>query len=141
LYLTDSAEVLVLPRATSTLFGVPVAANTLTALVNSGLDLPDGIALDSSGDLHISNDGADTIVEVKAVETVVPKAGYWLVALDGGVFSYGNARFHGSAVGLKPSVQTAGLAATSDDGGYWLVCPKGTSTTTATPPSRARPHR
>ncbi len=52
-------------------------------------------------------------------------AGYWLTAQDGGVFSFGDARFYGS-MGGKPLVQpVVGMAATPDAGGYWLVAADG----------------
>ena len=47
-------------------------------------------------------------------------AGYWLVARDGGVFTFGDARFHGSGSGA-PSLQFAGMAPTPTGDGYWLV--------------------
>jgi hypothetical protein len=50
-----------------------------------------------------------------------PKTGgYWLVATDGGVFSFG-APFFGSAGGLPLGAPIVGMAATPDGGGYWLV--------------------
>jgi hypothetical protein len=51
--------------------------------------------------------------------------GYWLVAADGGVFSYGDAAFHGSAGGLALNSPIVGMAATPDGGGYWLVAADG----------------
>ncbi len=47
--------------------------------------------------------------------------GYWLVAADGGVFSYGNAGFHGSTGGRPLSSPIVGIAPTPSGGGYWLV--------------------
>ncbi len=37
--------------------------------------------------------------------------GYWLVARDGGVFSFGNARFHGSLAGVWTGTHVVGIAA------------------------------
>jgi hypothetical protein len=48
-------------------------------------------------------------------------AGYWLAAADGGIFSLGNAIFHGSAGGLHLNQPIVGMAATPDGQGYWLV--------------------
>ena len=56
------------------------------------------------------------------VETNVP--GYWLGTADGGVFAFGSATFHGSAVGLHPVAPVVGMAA-SPTGGYWLVASDG----------------
>ncbi len=51
--------------------------------------------------------------------------GYWLVASDGGVFSYGDARFFGSAGSLTLNAPVVGMAATPSGGGYWLVARDG----------------
>ena len=51
--------------------------------------------------------------------------GYWLVATDGGVFSFGNAVFHGSAGNIKLAKPVVGMASTPDGGGYWLVASDG----------------
>lgn len=48
--------------------------------------------------------------------------GYWLVGLDGGVFSFGDAGFHGSLPGLGINVHNiVGIASTADGKGYWLL--------------------
>ncbi len=51
--------------------------------------------------------------------------GYWLVASDGGVFSYGDAGFYGSAGGTRLNKPVVGMATTPDGGGYWLVASDG----------------
>ena len=51
--------------------------------------------------------------------------GYWLVAADGGIFSYGDAGFFGSAGSLHLNAPIVGMAATPDGGGYWLVAADG----------------
>ncbi|MGH9073360.1 MAG: polysaccharide deacetylase family protein, partial [Acidimicrobiales bacterium] len=51
--------------------------------------------------------------------------GYWLAAADGGVFTYGDARFYGSA-GATPFLGAmAGIARTPDGRGYWLAASDG----------------
>ncbi len=52
-------------------------------------------------------------------------AGYWLVAADGGIFSYGDARFYGSTGSLHLNAPIVGMTATPDGGGYWLVAADG----------------
>ena len=47
--------------------------------------------------------------------------GYWEVAADGGVFTFGGASFHGSMGDRDLDAPIVGMAATSDGGGYWLV--------------------
>jgi hypothetical protein len=51
--------------------------------------------------------------------------GYWLVASDGGVFSYGDAAFHGSAGNLHLAEPIVAAAATPDGNGYWLAASDG----------------
>ena len=47
--------------------------------------------------------------------------GYWLVGIDGGVFAYGDAAFHGSMGAHPVMAPVDGIARTSDGDGYWLV--------------------
>ena len=52
-------------------------------------------------------------------------AGYWLVAADGGIFTYGDAPFFGST-GREPlNKPISGIATTADGQGYWLVASDG----------------
>ena len=54
-----------------------------------------------------------------------PSTGYWLAAADGGLFTYGDAEFHGSAGGLALDRPIVGMAAPSTGAGYWLVASDG----------------
>ena len=51
--------------------------------------------------------------------------GYWLVASDGGVFSFGDAFFHGSEGGKVLNAPVVGIGSTPDGDGYWLVAKDG----------------
>jgi hypothetical protein len=51
--------------------------------------------------------------------------GYWLVASDGGIFSYGDAAFYGSTGSIHLNQPIVGMAATPDGKGYWLVAADG----------------
>ncbi len=51
--------------------------------------------------------------------------GYWEVASDGGVFSFGDAHFYGSTGGIHLNQPIVGMAATPGGGGYWLVASDG----------------
>ena len=51
--------------------------------------------------------------------------GYWEVASDGGIFSFGDASFAGSVGGQHLNAPVAGLAATPDGKGYWEVASDG----------------
>ncbi len=52
-------------------------------------------------------------------------AGYWLMGSDGGIFSFGNATFHGSMGGQHLNAPMVAMAATDDDNGYWTVASDG----------------
>ena len=62
---------------------------------------------------------------VVGMAALAGQGGYWLVASDGGVFSYGNAQFYGSTGSLRLNAPVVGMAATPDGGGYWLVASDG----------------
>jgi hypothetical protein len=51
--------------------------------------------------------------------------GYWLVASDGGIFSYGDAHFYGSTGAMRLNQPVVGMAATPSGNGYWLVAADG----------------
>ena len=51
--------------------------------------------------------------------------GYWLVASDGGIFSFGNAQFHGSTGNLKLNQPIVDMAATKEGKGYWMAAADG----------------
>ena len=54
-----------------------------------------------------------------------PNSSYWLVASDGGIFSFGNAQFYGSTGSLVLNKPVVGMAATSSGNGYWFVASDG----------------
>ena len=56
---------------------------------------------------------------------IIPALGYWTAAADGGVFSFGLAKFLGSMGGLPLDRPIVGLAATPSGNGYWLVASDG----------------
>jgi hypothetical protein len=51
--------------------------------------------------------------------------GYWLVASDGGVFSFGDAGFHGSMAGSHLNQPMVVIAANPDGTGYWTAAADG----------------
>ena len=59
----------------------------------------------------------------RAVASTSP--GYWMVAADGGVFSYGRARFLGSTGDVRLNQPIVGMAATPSGDGYWMVATDG----------------
>jgi hypothetical protein len=62
------------------------------------------------------------------IVSVVPsrdQRGYWMVASDGGIFSYGNSQFFGSTGNIRLNRPIVGLASTNDQRGYWMVASDG----------------
>ena len=51
---------------------------------------------------------------------------YWLVAADGGIFTFGGVPFKGSAGAVRLSAPIVGMAPTPSGAGYWLVGRDGT---------------
>jgi hypothetical protein len=60
-----------------------------------------------------------------AAAATPPTPAYWLVASDGGIFSFGGATYYGSTGGMVLNKPVVGMAATSDAGGYYLVASDG----------------
>jgi len=51
--------------------------------------------------------------------------GYWEVASDGGIFSFGTAAFHGSMGGQALNAPIVGMAPGPAGGGYWELAADG----------------
>ncbi|MES2971814.1 MAG: VCBS repeat-containing protein [Patescibacteria group bacterium] len=51
--------------------------------------------------------------------------GYWMVASDGGIFPFGEARGYGSTGNIRLNQPMVGMASTPNGGGYWLVAADG----------------
>ena len=51
--------------------------------------------------------------------------GYWLVASDGGIFSYGDAHFYGSMGGQHLAYPMIGMRSSKTGAGYWTVAEDG----------------
>ncbi len=63
----------------------------------------------------------------KPIETVpvASNEGFWLLGRDGGVFSFGTAKYHGSIGHLAGAKPVVSMAADPDGTGYWFVGPDG----------------
>ena len=53
------------------------------------------------------------------------RGGYWEVAADGGIFSFGDAAFHGSMGGMPLNQPIVGMAPSAGGNGYWEVASDG----------------
>ena len=59
------------------------------------------------------------------ITSTVSGQGYWLVASDGGVFTFGDAPFYGSTGSIRLNKPVVAMATTPDGKGYWLVASDG----------------
>ena len=62
---------------------------------------------------------------VGTIDATSHGSGYWMAASDGGVFSFGDAGFHGAAVGLATGGPVVDLQSTPSYGGYWMAAADG----------------
>ena len=85
-------------------------------------------AQDPSTSARYNYGGADNIplaAPVVGAAGTPGAKGYWLVGSDGGIFTYGDARYMGSTGSMRLNQPVVGMAATPDGGGYWLVARDG----------------
>ena len=61
---------------------------------------------------------------IVAMATTAERQGYWLVASDGGIFSF-NAPFYGALTGWPLAQPVTGMTATPSGHGYWIVTADG----------------
>jgi hypothetical protein len=130
-----------------TVSGIPLSAVASTVVITAenthGLVSSDTVALPAStGGVPTSTGGVPTPTAAVPTATggaptstggvptptaAVPTAtgGYWLVASDGGVFSFGDAAFYGSTGALHLNKSIVAMAPTPDGKGYWLVASDG----------------
>ena len=70
--------------------------------------------------------GAEHLAEPVVGLAMAPSTGgYWEVASDGGIFTYGAAPFLGSMGGVRLNSPVVGMAVTPDGRGYWEVASDG----------------
>jgi hypothetical protein len=99
-----------------------IAYNENPTFVNGGLyGFGDAGYLTLLGDLSL-----DPLNEPVVGMALTPsQAGYWMVAADGGIFSFGDAQFHGSTGAIRLNKPIVGMASTPDGKGYWFVASDG----------------
>ena len=102
----------------------PVPAGAATGA--SAQSLPISISCTSRGACDAAGDYSDGSGNQQGLlEAYTPPEGYWTDASDGGIFTYGNAVFHGSMGGQHLNAPMVGMAQTPGPGGYWLVASDG----------------
>jgi hypothetical protein len=72
----------------------------------------------------VTDDAVDAVDAVDAQDGA-SSDGYWMVARDGGIFSFGSAAFHGSTGAMTLNRPIVGMASTPSGNGYWMVASDG----------------
>ncbi|MGH9115493.1 MAG: hypothetical protein ACRDWW_06630, partial [Acidimicrobiales bacterium] len=108
------------PAAAQTPSLAPAAFGTALASASPPPDSPGAVAALGMAS-SLGGPGASIAKPVVGVAGTPDKRGYWLAAADGGVFSFGDAGFHGSLGGTHLDAPVVGIAATPDGHGYWLA--------------------
>ncbi|MEN3273580.1 MAG: hypothetical protein V7636_2341, partial [Actinomycetota bacterium] len=83
------------------------------------------VALASNATFHGSLGDKPLNQPIVGMASTPSGEGYWLVASDGGVFTFGDAVFYGSAGNVHLEAPIVGMAATPTGHGYWLVASDG----------------
>jgi Bacterial Ig-like domain (group 1) len=106
-----------------------VTDTKVESVTYSATDTTDSVAV--NGTVTVSFGAATPLSSPSLSHPVVAMAGshddggYELAASDGGVFTFGDASFHGSTGNVHLNRPIVGMAATPDGGGYWLVASDG----------------
>jgi hypothetical protein len=118
----------------STLYGLDPASGAEVQHVSVGgqanhfptPSVGDGLLLAPNADQVVAFSGSAGVPGPPAPPPPAPpNSSYWLVASDGGIFSFGNAQFYGSTGSLVLNKPVVGMAATSSGNGYWFVASDG----------------
>jgi hypothetical protein len=72
----------------------------------------------SAGALHLNK-------PIVGMASTPDGGGYWLVASDGGIFTFGDASYFGSTGALRLNKPIVGMASTPTGKGYWLIASDG----------------
>lgn len=102
-------------------FNTDCPGDDVAAWIAAGLPRPAGaVPAPAPTTAHLS-------VPVGGFAVTPSGAGYYMVAEDGGVFTFGDAIFHGSlpGIGVRPNAPIVGMAVTPSGGGYWLASADG----------------
>ena len=75
--------------------------------------------------LSPNNPGEAAATNPSCPQPPAPPPGYWQVASDGGIFTFGAVGFYGSTGAMRLNKPIVGMAGTPDHRGYWLVASDG----------------
>jgi hypothetical protein len=110
----------------STPMATPAVGAAVTGRAESGLPGPNAVTAFGSAASTVAGTSLGTLnAPIVGIAGTPDGGGYWLVAADGGVFTFGDAKFAGSLGHLTLNAPIVGMTATPDGGGYWLVAADG----------------
>lgn len=110
------------PSVASALVPAPAAATVTAAGVPEQRHVtPDGSVTTFGASFHGDLVGTRLAAPIVDLVPTPSDAGYWLVGSDGGVFSFGDARYLGSAATIELASPVLGMTAMPDGSGYWLT--------------------
>jgi hypothetical protein len=118
----------------SSLFGINPATGATVAQLTVGSQanhfptpsVGDGLLLAPASNQVIAFAGSAGLPGPPSPPPAAPSnSSYWLVASDGGIFTFGNANFYGSTGGSRLNQPIVAMASTPSKGGYWLVASDG----------------
>lgn len=104
---------------------------TSVAVIPSGTDSGLVVLSDINAGLYVLSFKVNRGSLLPADQPAAPTAssaktdGYWLVAADGGIFSFGDAPFLGSTGDIKLNKPIVGITPTPTGRGYWMVATDG----------------
>ena len=106
---------------------VPLTQNRCDDVPNQGylLHAADGGVFSYCRNFYGSMGGKPLNQPIVGAASTPDRGGYWQVARDGGIFSFGNAQFYGSTGNITLNQPIVGMAALPNGRGYWLVAADG----------------
>ena len=108
----------------TTLAGIGAFVTAAPSAGAQSVDLPGSpVAFGDAGSFGAAP--AHPVGPVVGMAATASGNGYWIVASDGGIFTFGDASFHGSMGGSFHATPIVGMAATPDGAGYWEVAADG----------------
>jgi hypothetical protein len=104
-------------------FQTECPGHDLDAWLAGGLIAPPGIRTDAPPSTVVQSSRHALNAPMACIIVTPTGRGYMQVGQDGGVFTFGDAAFHGSLPGLnvRPNQPIVGASITPSGGGYWMV--------------------
>jgi beta-lactamase class A len=101
------------------------SADALAGHIESGAPGPDAVTAFGAAAAVPGTTLHGLTAPVVGVAATPDGLGYWVVAADGGILTFGDANFEGSAGGSHLHAPIVGMAVTPTGRGYWLVASDG----------------